>query len=85
MLLIDYVLDNGMNEEDYDNLKANIKSIALATVENIKVMHPKQTGMYYPISEIINHMADKNIKYFIIQELKKLHVEFIEDYTLYRY
>lgn len=85
MLLIDYAVDNGYTKAQFDQLKTNIKTIAKAIVYNIKQMRREGNGMYYPISEIINIEADKYTRIFIIQELKILGVEFIEEYTLYRY
>ena len=40
--------------------------------------------MYYSTNNIIKWNADSNIKYFIIQELKKLGLEFRNNDTEYR-
>lgn len=76
-----YCKNKGMNKEEYINFKNNIKTLALAIAANTQTTK----GVYKNINNIIKYNTDKNIKYFLIQELKKLGFEFIEDYTLYRY
>lgn len=85
MTLCEYARNKNYTYDEYENLEVNIKAIAGATLENIKRMHKTGTGVYYPITEIINHMTDADIKNFIIIELKNLGVEFYENNSLYRY
>lgn len=85
MTLSEYAHKKGMTYEQYQTLEANIKEIAKATLENIKTLHKPDTGIYYDITEIIHPLADNNTKGFIIQELKKLGVEFYDNNSLYRY
>jgi len=83
--LSQYAKSKNMTYEEYQNLELNIKSLAEITLEKIKSLHKTDTGVYYPIDEIIHPLADYNTKAFLIQELKKLGVEFYDNNSLYRY
>jgi hypothetical protein len=85
MTLAQYAKNKNMTYDEYQTLEANIKSIASATIQNVKQLHKTDTGVYYPIDEIIHYMADTDIKNFIILELKKLGVEFYDNNNLWRY
>jgi len=85
MTLCEYAKNKNYTYEEYKNLEVNIQQIAKVTLDNIKNLHKTGTGVYYPISEIINYMADTDIKNFIILELKALEVEFFDNNTLYRF
>jgi hypothetical protein len=85
MTLSQYAHKKGYTLEQYEQLQQNIKSIADAIIQYIKQLHKIDTGVYYPIEEIIHYMADADIKSFLIYELKKLGVEFYDNNTLYRY
>jgi hypothetical protein len=85
MNMAKYCHDKGMTLEQYEQLQANIKTLAEATINNIKQLHKTDTGVYYPIDEIIHPLADHNTKAFLIQELKKSGVEFFDNNSLYRY
>jgi len=80
MLISKYCKSKGMNINEYETFSNNIK----ATAQAIKDITVYTHGMYYPVNDIISFMSDPDIKGFIIQELKQLGFEFIEDYTLYR-
>lgn len=77
MLLSKYCKDKNFTKEQYKTLQQTIKQKAAEIYNSTSYT----SGMYYPISNII---PEFDIKPFIIQELKKLGMEFIEDYTLYR-
>lgn len=81
MIMSKYCKDKGFTREEYKNFKYNIKTMADVIADSTKETH----GMYYSIDQIIKYNANTDIKHFLIQELKKLGFEFIEDYTLYRY
>lgn len=85
MTICEYAYKNKMTLEQYEQLEANIKTLAAATLQNIKQLHKIDTGVYYPINEIIHFNADQNIKSFLICELKQLGVEFYDNNSLYRY
>jgi len=85
MTITQFAKSKNMTYEEYQILQANIKTLAEATLNNIKSLHKTDTGIYYPIGEIIHFNADNNTKNFIIQELKKLGVEFYDNNSLYRY
>ena len=76
-----YCKQKGFSKEEYKTFKENIKSIAAAIVMQLK----DTKGLYYPTSNIIHYQTDKNIKHFIIEELKELQVEFKDNNKYYRY
>lgn len=80
MNIAKYCKEKGMNINQYNTFCNNIKATAQAIKDNSTYTH----GMYYPINDIISFSSDSIMKGFIIQELKQLGFEFIEDYTLYR-
>lgn len=83
-MLSKYCYNKGMNIEEYNQLKLNISNTAYAILYNIKTLHKTDTGMYYPVSEIIKD-TNNDISIFIISKLKSLGVEFIDNNTLYRF
>lgn len=85
MTLAQFAKSKNMTYEEYQTLEANIKTLADVTLNKIKQLHKTDTGVYYPIDEIIHPLADINIKAFLIMELKKSGVEFYDNNTLYRY
>ena len=87
MTLSEYAKTKKMNYEQYQTLTQNINEIADAILINIKQLHKTDTGIYYPITEILNYNynGDDNVIYFIISALKKIGVEFYDNNTMYRY
>lgn len=79
MNICKYCKDKNMNKQEYLQFKSNIQ----ATAQAIKSQLQYNNGLYYPTNNIL-HYKDTDIKYFIIQELKNLNIEFINDNTLYR-
>jgi len=75
-----YCKDNNMTKEEYKNFNNNIESTARA----IRNQLTYNGGIYYNVSELFNWNVNEDIKYFIIQELKELDIEFFNDNTLYR-
>lgn len=75
-----YCKDLGMNVNEYKQFKENIKETAKAIRSQLKY----NGGMYYPVNELFTWNANENMKGFIIQELKKLDIEFFDNNTLYR-
>lgn len=80
MTICQYCKNKGFNKEEYKTFKNNINEIAKAIRLQLKYCG----GMYYSTNNIIKWNADSNIKYFIIQELKKLGLEFRNNDTEYR-
>lgn len=80
MSLCKYCKDQGMTLEQYRNFEQNLESTAQA----IKSQLHYNGGMYYPIAEILPHNTNEDIESFLIQELKKLGIEFFDNDTLYR-
>ena len=86
MTLCDYAINKGMDIKQYEILKSNISNIADAIIQNIKNIRKIDTGVYYPINEILTISDDGNdLVPFIIIALKKKGVEFYDNNTLYRY
>jgi hypothetical protein len=81
MTIAKYCKNKGMTLEEYETFKNNIQQTAKAIQQQQNYTH----GMYYPVNDIITYSPNSEIFPFIIQELKKLGFEFIENYTLYRY
>lgn len=80
MNIAKYCHNKGMNKEEYKNFVSNVK----ATAKAIKNQLSYKGGMYYPTSDIIKYNANNDMKYFIINELKKLGIEFINNNQFYR-
>lgn len=75
-----YCKDKGFTKEEYLNFKNNIVSVAAAIRSQLKY----NGGLYYPVNSILKEYSNKDMRYFIIQELKKIDIEFIKDNTFYR-
>lgn len=80
MNLAKYCKEKGMSKEQYNNFRNNITETANAIKNNT----PDTKGLYYPVNNILSFLSNNDMRRFVIQELKKLGFEFIEDYTLYR-
>ena len=85
MTLSDYCYKKGMNFSQYETFEQNIINTATAIIQNVKSMYNTDTGVYYPINEILAHDTDADMKLFIIQELKKQGMEFYDNNKLWRY
>ena len=80
MTICEYCKNKGMSKEDYKNFKANIIVTAKAISQSLEY----KGGMYYSINELFTTGSDEDIKCLIINELKKLNVEFKDNDTMYR-
>lgn len=76
-----YCKNNGMNYAEYKKFKIEIEEKALAAIEKSKQLYSVDTGVYHESKEIIEDSFDK---WFIIDEMKKHGVEFINDCEMYR-
>jgi hypothetical protein len=65
LTIAEYAHKNKLTYDEYNNLKLNIKELAKVTLDIIKQLHKPDTGVYYPITEIIHPLADHNTKTFI--------------------
>jgi len=71
MTIAAYCKAQGMNIDAYNQFKQNIENTAAAIIQNVKSLYTTDTGMYYPINDIINPVnTNDNMKCFIIQALK---------------
>ena len=80
-----YCKQKGMNLAQYKQFEANINNIASAIYKNSETIHKHDTGVYWPINNIMNTVNGiTQTGYFIIDALKKLGMEFItEDNCIY--
>jgi hypothetical protein len=80
-----YCKQKGMTLAQYKQFQANINSAASTIFENSKAIHKHDTGVYYPINDIMNTIDGiTDTDCFIMDALKKLHMEFIkEDNIIY--
>lgn len=85
MNMANYCYKKGMTLDQYKQMQSNINTTASTIYENSKSIHKHDTGVYYPINDIINISNGlTDTTYFIIDALKKLHMEFIkEDNIIY--
>ena len=85
MNMANYCYKKGMTLDQYKQMQSNINATASTIYENSKLIHKHDTGVYYPINDIINiNNGLTDTTYFIIDALKKLHMEFIkEDNIIY--
>ncbi len=84
MNMAKYCRSKNMDLQEYKNFKTNIENTAIAILDNIRKLHKIDTGIYHSITEIL-HYNGNEIQGFLIMELKKLGVEFINNNELYRY
>lgn len=80
MNIAKYCKDKNMNKEEYKNFKNNIIETATAIRTTLKY----NGGLYYPTVELFNWNSDNDIKCMLINELKKLDIEFFDNDKMYR-
>lgn len=80
MNICKYCKEKGMTKEEYFNFTNNIKEVAKVIRSQLKY----NGGMYYPTDNILKNWSNSDMKYFIINELKNLDIEFIKDDEYYR-
>ena len=82
MMISKYCLELGMNLEGFLEFEQEVKTEAQEIFNKAKTIRPQDTGMYFPTSELIELKEQRD--YFIVDELRRLGVEFIENLKLYR-
>ena len=86
MNICKYCKEKGLKKEEYNLFKNNVKAIAEAIRKNLK----DTQGLFFETKNILpdaTEETNKDWKYlrgFIIQELKKMNVEFRENSKYYR-
>lgn len=80
MNICKYCKDQGFTKQEYLNFSNNIKEVAKA----IRSQLSYNGGMYYPTNEILKNWNNNDTKYFIIDALKELDIEFIDNNNFYR-
>ena len=77
-----YCKNLGMDLQGFKAYEKAVKEEAQELFNKAKTIRPQDTGMFFPTSELLNVTEERD--YFILNELKKLGMEFIENGTLYR-
>ena len=80
MTIAKYCKEKNFSKEEYKKFKNNIEEIAKTIRSNLKY----NGGMYYNTDDLFNENIDNDIKYMIINVLKKMNIEFFDNDTLYR-
>ena len=86
MNICKFCKEKGLKKEEYKIFKNNVKAIAEAIRENLK----NTQGLFFETKNILPEATEETnkeweyLRGFIIQELKKLGVEFRENSKYYR-
>ena len=80
MTIAKYCKEKNFSKEEYKKFKNNIEEIAKTIRSNLKY----NGGMYYNTDDLFNENIDNDIKYMIINVLKKMNIEFFDNDALYR-
>ena len=80
MTIAKYCKQKGFTKEEYKNFKSNIEE----TAKTIKSTLHYNGGMYYNVSNLFNWNGDPSVQCLIINELKKMNVEFFDNDKYYR-
>lgn len=87
MNMAKYCKEKGMNLEQYKNFSSNIEKAGAAIIELTESKYRTGTGMYHETIDILSFVpgqTDPIINEFMIQELKKQGMEFIENNKYWR-
>ena len=84
MVLSQYAKNKGMQYAEYKQLEANIKSTASGIIAYIKSMYIIDDGIYHESKEIPALYNNYDWKPYLLQELKNMGMEFIENNTMWR-
>ena len=92
MRLNKYAINNEMNRKQYRQLEKKIQDTAKEIIKYVHQTYPERidNGMYYVVADIIHENTcneyglPEDVKCFVIQELKSLGMEFIENNELWR-
>ena len=77
-----YCKNLGMDLQGYKAYKKAVQDEAQAIFNKAQKIRPQDTGIYFPTSELIEVTEERD--YFVLNELKKLGMEFLDNGTLYR-
>ena len=80
MTIAKYCRQKGLTKEEYKNFKNNIEETAKAIRSSLHY----NGGMYYNVSDLFNWNGNADIKCLLINELKKMNIEFFDNDRLYR-
>lgn len=75
--------DSGMTRKEYNEYKASVEKQALEIFNKASQLHAIDSGIYYDIKEILPSEESQE-RTFVINELRELGMEFINDCTMYR-
>ena len=77
-----YCKELGMNLEEFRAYKKAVQDEAQEIFNKAQTIRPQDTGMFFPTSELLEVTGERD--YFIINALKELGMEFLDNGTLYR-
>ena len=86
MNICKYCKEKGLKKEEYNLFKNNVKTIAETIRKNLK----DTQGLFFETKNILPEVSEETnkdweyLRGFIIQELKKMNVEFRENSKYYR-
>ena len=83
MTLATFAKKQGLTYEGFLSLENQINRSARELYEYAATLHPTDTGIYHPISEIIKS-SDGNLTPYTIMALKALGMEFYDNCSLWR-
>lgn len=82
MNIAKYCKELGMDLQGFKAYEKAVKEEAQEIFNKATKIRPQDTGMFFPTSELIEVATERD--YFILNELKKLGMEFIENGEFYR-
>ena len=77
-----YCKNLGMDLKGYKAYQKAVQDEAQAIFNKAQKIRPQDTGMYFPTSELLELKDERD--YFILNALKELGMEFLDNGTLYR-
>lgn len=82
MRMAKYCKEQGMSKQEYYEYKESIE-LSAETIKEIELKNrDHSSGMYYPLKELLQVGTQES--YYIIDHLKTIGFEFINDYSLFR-
>ena len=80
---VKYCKEAGMDIKGYEKFMAEFQTAA-RTIFDEKVAGAP-SGVFFPVDELLSDVEGEQVQLFVIQQLKKMGVEFRENGTLWRY
>ena len=83
MTLAKFMKQAGCTLAEFNEVEGNIKRAAQGILEMVKRRYATDTGLYHDTAEIMN--LDDKFAPFLMQEMKRIGFEFIENGLMWRY